>query len=204
MSEPLEVEQKFRVDSFTDVRKRLGDAEPLGRAEEWDTYLSHPGRDFAETGEAVRLRSVDRAQHSDSRHGEAGSGGRATLVRTNVLTYKGPRLAGPLKVRVERELTLSSDRESALAFFAAIGFEPVADVRKVRESYRFGIGGQPVTVSLDEVDGGGRFVEVEVVSTDRDAAAAGVAEVAGRLGLNNVERRSYLAIVHGHAETSEV
>jgi adenylate cyclase class 2 len=73
----------------------------------------------------------------------------------------------------------------------------VAVVRKTRQTLTLTYGGWTVNVCLDEVAEVGRFVELEVVATPEqlDAARAAVLELAGRLGLTQPERRSYLQLL---------
>jgi len=148
-------------------------AEPV---EQEDSYLSHPSRDFARTGEALRIRSV----------GE-----------WNAVTYKGPRQPGPTKTREEIEVPFaegSDARGSMRKFFENLGFRLVSTIRKVRTPCHVEIGGRPIEVVLDEVRGEGLFVEVEFVATDDDVASAQTAGIrlAETLGLTDLEPRSYL------------
>jgi adenylate cyclase class 2 len=59
-----------------------------------------------------------------------------------------------------------------------------------RDSFSF-------TICLDEVDGLGRFAEVEVLAPEdrRADAELALARLASELGLSDVERRSYLGLV---------
>ena len=175
---PLEVEQKFRVEDLDAVRGRLGEFESHGVCTEHDTYFAHPARDFAVTDEALRLRTLAR----DGR------------PPTHVLTYKGPKRPGPVKTRLEEE-TPVADRAAFASILGRLGFRPVADVRKRRET--FAAGG--VTVTLDEVEDAGRFVEVETVVEDAAGGERAVLDAAARIGLADapVERRSYLSLVLG-------
>src|SRR3954449_1270660 len=81
----FEVEIKFRTDGHDDMARRLAEmgGKPAAVSDQEDVYLSHPARDFAQTGEALRLRSE-------------GS--------SNRITYKGPRQGGPTKTREEIEI----------------------------------------------------------------------------------------------------
>src|SRR5947208_16350470 len=114
-----EVEVKFRDADHAAIERRLlamGAQAGEAVAQE-DVYLAHPARDFAATGEAFRLR----------RDGPA-----------NRLTYKGPKHAGPTKTREEVEIGF--DRGAASwaemhRLFEALGFRPVATVRKVRRAF---------------------------------------------------------------------
>src|SRR5437867_382772 len=93
----LEIEQKFPVPNFDAVRAKLQDlqAAPGELRREVDQYFRPPDRDFAQTGEAVRLRQIG---------------------PRNVATYKGPRQAGPVKTRLEIEVSLADGPEAAAAF----------------------------------------------------------------------------------------
>lgn len=165
-----EVEAKVALMAPGALRERLqaNGAEPLGTVEQVDTYYAHPGRDFAATDEALRIRRVgDRIE----------------------LTYKGPRedgpesaSGGPTKSREEHNVAVEGEMGTVLE---RLGFKPVAVLRKRRESYRL----PTVAVCLDEVEGLGRFCEVE--------ARAGVADPQGEveraltaLGLAGAERYS--------------
>lgn len=174
----LEVEQKFRVASHEDVRQRLQTmgAASLGTEEQADLYLSHPGRDFAKTDEALRLRRV----------GEQ-----------NFITYKGPKLDKTTKTRREIELPLASGEEAFEEFaqlLNALGFGRVATVRKSRETWRLTSHGYLVEIALDQVVGMGSFVELEISAdqSELEAARQALAEFASQLALTEATRRSYL------------
>jgi adenylate cyclase class 2 len=178
----FEVELKFRVADPEGLRQRL---EALGYAEaavtdQSDTYLAHPARDFAATGEAFRLR----------RDGE-----------TNALTYKGPKLDSVVKTREELEIPFAPGGV-ALADMATLwgrlGFRPVAEVRKRRTLMRRSDAPDAPTVALDVVEGLGDYAEIEAMASGEEAAAEAQAQVrwlAGRLGLHVHEPRSYLRMV---------
>jgi adenylate cyclase, class 2 len=177
----LEIEQKFSGVDFADLATRLAKlgARPEEPQVEADQYLNGPDRDFKATGEAFRLRRV---------------GG------TALLTYKGPKLPDAVKVRVELEVPLAAGdtpADDCLVLLKHLGYRPVAVVRKLRRSFHLEHNGFAVTVCLDDVDGVGRFAEVEVLAPeDRIAAAStAVTELATALGLTTVERRSYLGLL---------
>ncbi|MEM6330956.1 MAG: class IV adenylate cyclase [Planctomycetota bacterium] len=199
---PLEVEAKFCVGDLPAVAGRvvaLGGV--AGEAVlQVDTYFAHPTRDYAQTDEALRLRRV----------GE-----------TNVVTYKGPKLDATTKTREEIELPLAAGASSFDAWrrlLGALGFAAVATVKKRRTPYRLAVGGRPVEVLLDEVDGLGGFVEIETLvgdgpspageldgspaaspdgepGSELDAARQAVLQLAGELGLTRSERRAYVELL---------
>ena len=175
----FEVEQKFRTDGHDGVASRL---EALGAVrgptvDQEDAYLRHPSRDFAATNEALRLRRV---------------GG------SNAVTYKGPKRGGPTKTREEIEVPFEPGAEALdqlRRVFERLGFGAVAVVRKARTPYRLESDGRAVEVVLDVAEGLGTFVEVETIAggeADLAEAQRVVLSVAGRLGLTEVEPRSYL------------
>jgi adenylate cyclase class 2 len=175
-----EVEMKFRTgDGHAELERRLvamgGVAESVQDQE--DIYLSHPGRDFGQTGEALRVR----------REGAS-----------NRLTYKGPKHAGPTKTREEVEIAFASgadDLARMRRLWEALGFRPVAVLHKRRQAFHLVHGGRAIEVVLDVAEHLGSFVEVEALAksaADLPAAQAAVLDLAQALGLSEVEPRSYL------------
>ena len=150
----LEVEGKYRVDCsmLEEIYNRvisLGGEEVERRVEE-DTYLAHPCRDFAATDEALRLRYVNGKLES--------------------LTYKGPKLPGKVKSRVELVLRVEEPVEELLE---RLSFRPALRVVKNRVYMKL----EEATVTLDRVEGLGCYVEVEAPRADE------VERIATRLGL---------------------
>jgi adenylate cyclase class 2 len=178
----FEVEIKYRVRGHELVRgflERMG-AEGGGVRELEDVYLAHPARDFAVTGEALRVR----------RSGDK-----------NWVTYKGVKLAGPTKTREEIEIGFEPGPgrfEEMIGLYLRLGFGEVARIKKRREPFRVAVDGRPVEVVLDEVEGLGRFVEVEALARgagELPAAQGAVIALGEELGLTEVEPRSYLRMV---------
>jgi adenylate cyclase class 2 len=188
---PLEVEQKFVVADRGDLERRLQALAPgaTHAQHQVDSYFAHPSRDFARTDEALRLRSV----------GES-----------NYITYKGPKLDTSTKTRREIELELPAGRDSAeqsSELLKALGFTPVAEVRKRRDQMSVVWQDREVEVAMDSVEGLGNFVELEILATeaDLDAARSTLLSLAEHLQLVNVERRSYLELLlesHGGGSTN--
>jgi adenylate cyclase class 2 len=176
-----EVEQKFPVADMAALEAKLA---ALGgavsqRQPEVDLYFAHPARDFAKTDEALRIR----------RQGPS-----------NSITYKGPKIDQTTKTRREIELPLPAGEDAAEAWvglFETLGFRPVAEVRKVRRKVRIPWQGRWVEGSLDDVEGLGRFAELELVVEDAgiEPAKACIAALAEKLGLQQSERRSYLELL---------
>lgn len=176
-----EVEQKFVVDDLTEVEARLNGlgASIDAPCEQVDRYYNHPARDFAVTDEALRLRQVGQQYF---------------------ITYKGPKLDATTKTRREIELPLGSGETAAGGFaelLQALGFRPVAEVRKRRRVARVEWEAREIEIALDEVTGLGTFVELELTAdaNDLDTAKASIAALARELRLSRNERRSYLEML---------
>jgi adenylate cyclase class 2 len=187
----FEVEIKFRAEAaHAELAQRLADlgAEPLGASDQEDVYLRHPARDFGQTGEALRVR----------RQG-----------RSNRVTYKGPRHAGPTKTREELEIPFAAGAGSLARMrrlWEALGFGVVAVLRKRRQAFRLVREGRAIEVALDVAEELGAFAEVETIAHSGDdlpAAQAAVVELARVLGLTEVEPRSYLRMVLEKAAREE-
>jgi adenylate cyclase class 2 len=157
----LEIELKARVPDLQAVRERLIslNAELEGRVYERDLYLNAPHRDFAETDEALRIRDTN---------------GRSTV------TYKGAKkLDFRLKAREEWNCDVESG-ERMESIFKSLGFRQAAEVRKWREYYHY----RDATICLDEVEGLGDFVEIELSDPESVEDPAGyVAFLAEELGI---------------------
>ncbi len=163
----LEVEVKGRVSGsqqMARVMALVSGWEVLPVEEHEDSYYSHPCRDFSCTDEALRVRRL------------------GTQCR---LTYKGPKVDSRTKTREEIEFAVPESMEDVLK---RLGFEEVRRIRKRRASYSRG----DITLSIDEVEGLGRFVEIELAKGDRGAASK-LLQMLGSLGMES-ETRSYLEL----------
>ena len=177
----FEVEQKFRVAGLETVLS-VCDAQGIlfgAAVRQVDHYFNHPARDFAVTDEAFRIRQV----------GER-----------NFVTYKGPKIDPATKTRHELELELPAGEEAADAYrklFELLGFRFVASVAKTRRTARIKHEGLSFEAALDDVDGLGLFVELETSADESglERAQAALVSLARQLGLQGVERRSYLELL---------
>jgi adenylate cyclase class 2 len=187
---PLEVEQKFWIDDATVLARRLDEigAKPGPPLVQADEYFAHPCRDFAHTDEALRIRAMGQSY---------------------CLTYKGPKLDPQTKTRRELEIPLSGGPEIAQQFrelIVALGFRPVAVVRKDRRAAHVVFNGFDVNLALDDVPPLGRFVELEISAADAvlEPAQQALHQLAEQLGLTRNERRSYLELLLQRAENPPV
>jgi adenylate cyclase class 2 len=177
----FEVEQKHRVDNVTALVAQLGNrgmalGEPVQQS---DQYFAHPSRDFAQTDEALRIRTV----------------GNESFV-----TYKGPKLDATSKTRRELELPLAptdADGSQFAELLRVLGFTPVATVGKRRQKFHITHDGCDVEGALDDVDGVGTYVELELMADDADLESAKIviSSLAAELQLGPSERRSYLELL---------
>ena len=177
----LEVELKYAIESEAGFRRRMEqcDARQIKTEQQRDHYFNHPQRDFAESDEAFRIRS---------------DGNKACL------TYKGPKIDKETKTRREIEVPLG-DRETSVALseemLVCLGFRPVATVSKRRTTYEITWQQQVVTVTWDQVEGVGAFVELERVVSDQDFphAKACLLSLAAELELREPIQTSYLEML---------
>ena len=131
----LEIELKFPVEDLATVERKLEKmgAKPADPIVQVDRYFSHPCRDFAATDEALRTRHV----------GEQ-----------NFITYKGKKLDSTSKSRREIEIPLPSGEKTSgqtNELLESLGFQLVAEVRKMRRSAHLDWQAHKVEVVLDNV-----------------------------------------------------
>jgi adenylate cyclase class 2 len=176
-----EVEMKFPVSDIRTLESQLAEhgAAVTNARTEVDVYFAHPARDFAKTDEALRIR----------RKGSE-----------NFITYKGPKVDASTKTRHEIDLPLPSGESTAEAWvgiLSALGFTIAGEVRKSRRKAYVDWQDRRVEVSLDEVEGLGRYAELELVveSEELEAAKGCITSLAADMGLENNERRSYLELL---------
>ncbi|ASJ10917.1 adenylate cyclase [Thermococcus sp. P6] len=172
----IEVELKGYADEgiFERVRKSF---ECIRREYHEDTYFNHPCRDFGKTDEALRIRIKRFDGHLEA-----------------FLTYKGPRMEETSKTRKELEVQINDPEEHARVL-KSLGFTEVLTVRKTRERYYVDRG---ITIALDEVNGLGKFVEIEYLTGKEDEVKKIVGElreILKSLGVKRFERRSYLELM---------
>ena len=132
----IEVEVKAKIDSFEEMEKRLENLGALKSKKEFqeDIYFASPIVDFAQTDEALRIRTTN----------------------NNIfITYKGPKLNKDAKTRKEVEMSIESAGK-AKDIFEEIGFKEVRTVRKNRQYYTY----ENFEISLDDVEGLNHYMEI--------------------------------------------
>ena len=141
----IEVEVKAKIDSFEEMEKRLENLGALKSKKEFqeDIYFASPIVDFAQTDEALRIRTTN----------------------NNIfITYKGPKLNKDAKTRKEVEMSIES-ASKAKDIFEEIGFKEVRTVRKNRQYYTY----ENFEISLDDVEGLNPYMEIEISLEDGNA-----------------------------------
>ncbi len=188
----FEVEVKFRLsgpEELSRIREALekSGAKLLEEVHEEDLYFAHPCKDFAKTDEALRVRVVRKGNIEDV-----------------LLTYKGPRLGGEGKTR--REVTVQVDSgDKIVELLSSLGFRPVITIKKRRIVYTK----ENYTITLDEVERLGFFVEIETTTDSSDLVDHCVQEIlrfASTLGLDKsrVEQKTYLELLLESSSVQEL
>lgn len=170
---PVEIEAKMKIDSLDPVRERLRvlGATSAGTALETNVFFDTEDRSLLASDRGLRLRTARRLPDGPT---------------TNTVTYKGPRLAGPLKSRSELEMGVTG-ADDAVRLFEALGYLRVLSFEKRRETWEFG----GCKVELDELPHLGVYVEIEGPSE------AGVMKVRETLELTHrsLVKAGYVALM---------
>lgn len=116
---------------------------------ESDIYFNNDSFDLRKQDMALRVRSCEN---------------RTTGVSESFLTFKGPKLDDRSMTRKELE-TEVGDTDVCMELFQALGYYPLKPVRKLRQYFHYG----KMTACLDQVDGLGDFLELEILLGDEDA-----------------------------------
>jgi len=172
----MELEAKYRSQDNEKVEKALIDlgARKLSDDMTEDLYFSHHERDFGVSDEVLRLRKT------------------STRVE---LTYKGPRIRRE-DAKAREEITVQvGDGLAVQRIIERLGFAQTYALRKRRVSYLL----DKMRVELDDVDGLGQYVELELL-TEAPERAFELLDLARKLPLGEPEPRTYLEM---HIERDE-
>jgi len=174
----IEIEIKLKVEDHEQVRRRLLDLGATRAGETFETNL------FFDTA-GQTLRRSDRGLRIRVNHDpQSGSD-------TYVVTYKGPRAAGPVKSREELEICVDH-LNCAVALFERLGYTQTLKFEKRRETWRL----DRCTVVLDQLPQLGCFVEVEGPSQEV------VLEARDQIGLSAAQTMtaSYAEMISQHLD----
>ena len=157
----FEVEVKAKSSGAVEANvRKLGKF--IRKEAQTDHYFQHPCKDFRKTDEALRVRAVDDAFR---------------------LTYKGPKSKGSLKVRREIEFPID---ERIFGLLESLGFFETLLVKKKREYYSV----DGLEVSLDDVSGLGRYIEIESLDVKDEERILSLAEKLG-IGMESFTTKTY-------------
>jgi adenylate cyclase class 2 len=185
MGESYEVEVKVAIDSSEEMEERILNlgAKKINREVQKDAYFDHPCKTFRDTDEALRIRSRQQIEvdETDSDRG---------LFE---ITYKGPKIDSTTKTRIEATVNLDDSKEMT-RIIENLGFKRVATVIKKRQFFTL----PEMTLSIDEVEDVGFFMELESVvsAKDVDEARETIFSTMKKLGLDPSQsiRASYLEL----------
>lgn len=175
----IEVEVKAKIDSFEEMEEKLSKIGAVKTKKEFqqDIYFNSPVVDFAQTDEALRIRTTkeDEAEHI-------------------FITYKGPKIDKASKTRKEIEMGIE-DAAKCGEIFKEIGFNEVRAVRKNRQYYSY----KNFEISLDDVEGLEPYMEIEISvedGNDYSEAQKRIFDLFEQLGITDgFERTSYLELL---------
>lgn len=147
-----EIEAKVRAadpSALERALEKLG-AEDRGTWLETDSFLDHPDERLRRHDTALRLRwlrPLDRAA--------------SAIGASALLTYKGPREAGRVKIREEHQVAVP-DPDAMVEILHGLGYVGTFCYEKRRHRWQL----QGAEVTFDEVPRLGTFVEVEAANED--------------------------------------
>ena len=175
----IEVEVKAKIKSFKEMEEKLAEIGAIKTKKEFqeDIYFNSPVVDFAQTDEALRIRTT---KEND---------------KTNIfITYKGPKIDKESKTRREIEMGIE-DSQKCSDIFEEIGFKKVRTVRKNRQYYAF----ENFEISLDDIEGLDPYMEIEIALSDGEdysQAQSSIFDLFEKLGVTDgFERTSYLELL---------
>ncbi len=179
----IEVEIKLKINNIEQVKKQLGEIGFVweGAEREEDVYFDNEEGRIRRNGQAFRVRII-----TDHVRGKT----------KTVMTFKGKKLDTQTMTRKELE-TGVGNADTAIAIIKALGYEPVKPwVVKERENFKR----NAITASIDQVQGLGDFLELEILIPDHESRAQAMEileEVLEKLGysMKNSLQTSYLSML---------
>ena len=181
----IEVEVKLKIDNRTSVEEQLKDHGFClhKRVKETDTYFDGGLYGIKKSGQALRVRkTVDYM----------------TGVEKSELNFKGAKIDTVSMARLELETEVENG-DVAMKILEVIGFHK-AEPRVIKE--RWLMSRDDLHACLDEVEGLGSFLELEIMVEDegnRPEALGRIEEILEKLGytMKDTTRVSYLGQLQG-------
>jgi len=146
-----EFELRYVVQDHAPVLSALKklDAKIKGKLSQRDYYFTPPSLDVGEKGSVVRVRED---VHKEGK-------------RRIALSYKTPnKPVGGVEAREEIEVDVLGDVHTLIELLKRIKVKPIVSVKKERTEYTLTYKGTSFTVTLDQVETLGSFVEIELLS----------------------------------------
>ena len=175
----IEVEVKAKIENFEDIEKKLKNLGAKKSKNEFqeDIYFNSPIVDFAQTDEALRIRTTIEKNN-----------------KNRFITYKGPKIDSKSKTREEIEISIE-DSAKCSKIFENIGFKKVRSVKKNRQYYTY----KNFEISLDDIEGLDPYMEIEIAlddGQDYNEAQEQIFNLFSKLDItDNFERTSYLELL---------
>lgn len=178
----FEIEVKLPLKNLKETLKFLTDQgfQETAQIQEEDTYFNSVYHDVKKRDEALRIRTS-----TDCRSG----------ISKTQINFKGPKLDKVSMSRMELE-TEVSDTEVLKNILIHLDFSPVASVIKLRKYLKCG----RFTACLDQVEGLGDFLELEVIAeqeSERKEILSKMEDLLAILGyhMSDTVQTSYLSML---------
>lgn len=178
----IEVEIKLPISDKEVLEKKLIQLQFIkgGFVKESDIYFNSEKYNLKKKDMALRIRTCTKIDTGE------------TITK---VTYKGPKLDHVSMTRKELEMEVS-DASTCYQILEGIGFYPLCPVHKLRQYYCKG----QMTACVDQVDGLGEFLELEMIvdsESERENALAEIERILQILGYDKKEttRTSYLSML---------
>ena len=188
----IEIEVKLKINDCDVLEKHLlGQGYKLTETlRETDTYFDGGINGIKKSGQALRVRRTVNC---------------VTGKEQSAITFKGEKIDAVSMARLELETVVESG-EAAERILCALGFYPVQPiVVKIRKILRNG----DICACLDDVQGLGTFLELEIMAESEEARPAAlerIEEILNSVGytMDDTTRVSYLSQLQKQAGESQI
>ena len=188
----IEIEVKLRIKDAAVLEKKLLEQgyKLIETLRETDTYFDGGINGIKKNGQALRVRRTVNC---------------VTGKEQSAITFKGEKIDAVSMARLELETVVESG-EAAERILCALGFYPVQPiVVKIRKILRNG----DICACLDDVQGLGTFLELEIMAESeeaRPAALESIEDILNSVGyaMDDTTRVSYLSQLQKQAGESQI
>ena len=178
----IEVEVKVLVNNKFAIENELN-KEGFKKVElvrETDIYFENKEGSFRKSDKALRIRQCENMASNET---------------ISCITYKGPKLDHISMTRKEVEMRIE-DAAAGKEILEELGYHPVQPVVKLRQYFQK----EKMTACLDQVEGLGDFLELEMIVEDDGEREAALDEIVKMLnvlgyGKDDIIRTSYLSML---------